>query len=76
MQDAVGAHAHVEHMLFRLDMDVGRALVHGLGQDVVDQLDDRGFFGQFAQVADVIVHGVVRTAAAAPGHVQQTVQVL
>ena len=74
MQDAVGAHAHVKYQFLRLDVDVRGALVHGLGEDVVHQFDDRRLLGQFAQVADIIIQ--IAGGAAAPGHLQQPIQVL
>ena len=76
MQDAVHAQADVEDLVFGFDVDVGGALVHGLGQHVVHQFDDRGFFGQFAQVADVVVAGFVAGTFGAGGQVQQAVDVL
>ena len=54
VQHAVEAHAHGERIFGRLDVDVGRAEVHGLGQQVVDQFDDRGLLRQVAQVLRLV----------------------
>jgi hypothetical protein len=40
-QDAVDAEAHDQAVLERLDVNVGGVVLHRLGEDRVDQLDDR-----------------------------------
>ena len=49
VQHAVDAKAHVEKQVARLDVDVGGPFVDRLGDEDVDQRDDRGVLGQFAQ---------------------------
>ena len=48
--DAV-AHAHVDRA--RLEVDVGGAAAHGVGDDRVDELDDRRLVGLVAQLDDL-----------------------
>ena len=49
-QHAVDAEAHDEAVLVRLDVDVGRAFLDRLGQQRVDQSDDRRVVVAFEQV--------------------------
>ena len=41
MQDAVDAQAHEGQLALGLEVDVGRALLEGVAQDVVEGLDHR-----------------------------------
>ena len=63
MEHAVDAVADPELRLLRLDVDVRRALAVGLGDDAVDELDDRGLFplGAHVDLGDrtvLVVHGI------------------
>ncbi len=53
VEHAVDAVAHPEELLVRLDMDIGRLLLDGVGENKVDQLDDRGVLGGALQRADI-----------------------
>ncbi len=50
LQQAVDAVADAQAVFFGLDVDVAGPLVGGLDQDLVDQLDDRGFLGHLGQL--------------------------
>ena len=52
-QDAVDAEADEQLAADGLEVDVGRALVDRLGDERVDELDDRGLVGGLAQVDDL-----------------------
>ncbi len=45
LEDAVDAVADDEFVLVGLDVGVGGAFADGLGEEVVDELDDGGFLG-------------------------------
>src|SRR6185436_12150192 len=49
-QYAVDAEAHDQAVLERLDVNIGRVVLHRLGEDRVDQLDDRRLIVAFEQV--------------------------
>ena len=53
VQDAVDAEAHAQLAAVGLEVDVGGALLDGLGDDPVDELDDRRVVGRLAQVDDL-----------------------
>ena len=53
LQHAVDAEAHAHLAAVGLEVDVGGALLDGLGDDLVDELDDRRVVGGLAQVDDL-----------------------
>ncbi|MNV28254.1 hypothetical protein D3C71_1194390 [compost metagenome] len=53
-QHAIDAVTHLQAILERFDMDVGRAQFHRTLDQQVHQADDRRFGGQIAQMLDVI----------------------
>jgi hypothetical protein len=55
VQDAVDAVADAHVELGRLDVDVGRAVLHALADDEVRQLDDRRVLGDLAHVGELFV---------------------
>jgi hypothetical protein len=74
VQDAVDAVADAQFVLGRLEMDVGGAVLEGLPDDLVDELDDAGFLvalGDLLVLADeqferlVILH-LSRVSAPTP----------
>ena len=54
VQHPIDPQAHGEILLARLHVDVGRLHVHGLGKQVVDQLDHRRLFRHLAQLLGVV----------------------
>ena len=52
-EHAVDAEAHAHVRALGLEVDVGRALLDRLGDDLVDELDDRRVVGGLAQVDDL-----------------------
>ena len=52
-EHAVDAEAHAQLGAVGLEVDVGGALLDGLGDDLVDELDDRRVVGGLAQVDDL-----------------------
>ena len=55
VEHAVDAVADAEVLLVGLDVDVGGALLDGVEQDEVDELDDRRVVGGLREVVDVLV---------------------
>ncbi len=55
VQHPVDAVADSEVVLGRLDVDVGGSLLHGLQDDQVDELDDRGFLDDGTQRRQVLL---------------------
>ena len=53
LEHAVDAEAHAQLAAVGREVDVGRALLDGLGDDPVDELDDRRVVGRLAQVDDL-----------------------
>ena len=47
------AEAHPKHLLVGLDVDVARAPLDGVGQERVDQADDRRFLGGALELLEV-----------------------
>ena len=63
LQHAVNAVADAEFVLERLEVDVRRAQFDGVGQDLVDEPDDRGVLGGVVEVGillAVLVHDLER----------------
>src|SRR3954462_4675221 len=58
-EHAVHAVADAEVLLVRLDVDVGGALLDGVGEDQVHELDDRSVGGRLLQVDDVLAGLVI-----------------
>jgi len=52
-QLSVDAIAHQRAALEGFDVDVGRAFAHRLGEQRVDELDDRGIVFRFEQIGDL-----------------------
>ena len=52
-EHAVDAEAHAHRAVLGLEVDVRGALLDGLGDDLVDELDDRRVVGGLAQVDDL-----------------------
>ena len=57
--------ANPDAELGRLDMDIGRPVAHGLGEDAADHLDDRRIFVNDAGVSGVVSMGRLRVASTA-----------
>ena len=53
LQHAVDAEAHAQLVAVGREVDVGGALLDGLGDDPVDELDDRRVVGRLAQLDDL-----------------------
>ena len=53
LEHAVDAEADAQLAALGREVDVGRALLDGLGDDAVDELDDRGVVGGLAEVDDL-----------------------
>ncbi len=53
VEDAVDPVADPERLLVGFDMDIGGLALDGVGEDQVDQLDDRGILARLFQGADI-----------------------
>ena len=47
LQRTVDAESHTHDLVGRFDVDVGGAVTHGLGEDAIDDLDDRSIVGDY-----------------------------
>ena len=76
VQHPVDPHPHREVVLAGLDVDVGGARVHGLGEQVVDQLDDRRLLGHLAKLLRAVAGVEVLDRALLAHEVEQAVDVV
>ena len=65
VEDAVDAVADAEVVAERFEVDVGRALVEALAEDLVHELHDRGFGVVFPDLVDFLLHAAGEVVLAA-----------
>ena len=76
VQDAVHPHAHGEVLFGGLHVDIRSIEVHRLGEQVVHQLDHRGFLGHLAQLLRIAAGEQVLDGAFLAHEIHQAVDLV